>query len=148
MLTYKPATYEQYEAFFQLMLKEAADYLERTMELIQMTLEEVQHLFRTVGQVYGIYQEDALAGFYWIEERDNVLHLHGLVLASEFQGKGIGTQVLTMLASNYSGKMQTIELGVYESNIGARRLYERLDYQVVEYKDDLRFYIMQHSLTV
>ncbi len=146
MLTYKPAIYEQYDEFWQLMLKEAADYLERTMELMQMTLEEAQHLFKTVGQVCGIYQEDALAGFYWIEERDTVLHLHGLVLASEFQGKGIGTQVLTMLASTYSGKMETIELGVHESNVGARRLYERLGYQVVEYMDDLGFYIMQRSL--
>jgi hypothetical protein len=38
MLTYKPATCEQYDEFWQLMLKEAADYLERTMELMQMTL--------------------------------------------------------------------------------------------------------------
>jgi len=146
MLIYRPATSGQYDEFFQLMLEEAADYLERTMELIQMTLEEVQHLFRTVGQVYGIYQEDALAGFYWIEERDTILHLHGLVVAGELQGKGIGTQVLTMLASTYSGRMQTIELGVHESNTGARRLYERLGYQTVRYIDDLGFYIMRRSL--
>ncbi len=139
MLTYKPATCEQYDVFWQFISREATDYM-------QMTLEEAQHLFGTVGQAYGIYQEDTLAGFYWIEERDNVLQLLGLVLASEFQGKGIGTQVLTMLATTYCGKVETIELGVHELNVRARSLYERLGYQTVRYMDDLGFYIMQCPL--
>jgi len=146
MLTYKPATNEQYDEFLQLMLREAADYLARTMELMQMTIEQAQHLFRTTGQVYAIYQEDALVGFYWIEERGNIVHLHGLVLAGEFHGKGIGTQTLTMLAAKYSGKMEAIELGVHESNAKARGLYERLGYQTVRHLDDLGFYIMQRPL--
>ena len=140
MLTYKLATCEQYDIFWQFISEQAVDYM-------QMTLEETRHLFGTVGQTYGIYQEDALVGFYWIEERDNVLYLIGLVLASEFQGKGIGTQVLTMLATTYCGRMGTIELRVHKSNVRARNLYERLGYQTMQYMDDLGFYIMRCSLT-
>jgi len=146
MLTYKPATGEQYDEFLQLLQQEAADYLERTMELMQMTLEQARHLFETVGQVYGIYQDDKLAGFYWIEEREQVLHLHGLALKKEFQRKGIGTQVLAMLEAGYWGRMQAIELGVHESNAGARALYEKRGYQTVKRLDDLGFYIMQRPM--
>lgn len=146
MLTYRPATNEQYDELLQLMVNEAADYLARTMELMQMTLEQAHHLFKTTGQVYGIYQKETLVGFYWIEERGNVLHLHGLILKGEFQGIGIGTQVLTMLADNYRGKMEVIELGVHESNAKARGLYERLGYQTVRHLGDVGFYVMRRPL--
>lgn len=146
MLTYKPITNEQYDEFMQLVLKEAADYLARTMELMQLTLEQAQQLFKATGQIYGIYQEESLAGFYWIEERGNVLHLHGLILKGEFQGKGIGTRVLSMLVDRYSDQMEVIELGVHESNAKVRGLYERLGYQIVRHLHDLGFYIMQRPL--
>lgn len=146
MLTYKPATDEQYDEFMQLVLSEAADYLARTMELVQMTLEQAHHLLRTTGQVYGIYQKEVLAGFYWIEERGTVLHLHGLILKGEFQGMGIGTRVLTTLADNYSGKMEAIELGVHESNAKARGLYEKMGYRTVQHLSDLGYYIMRRLL--
>jgi ribosomal protein S18 acetylase RimI-like enzyme len=147
MLTYEPAKVEQYDEFLQLMRDHAANYLERTMELMQMTWQQFDHLFRTVGQVYGIYEDDQLAGFYWIEERGKVLHLHGLVLAGQFQGKGIGTQVLKMLETKYRGSMDAIELGVHKSNEKARALYERLGYEMVKRLDGLGFYIMQKRLS-
>jgi len=146
MLTFKPAMDEQYDEFFQLMQKEAADYLQHTMELMQITPEQARHLFGHVGQVYGIYQGDQLAGFYWIEERDEILHLHSLVLREEFQGRGIGTQVLEMLERDYRSRMTAIELGVHQSNARAKLLYERLGYQTVKYLPELGFYIMQKSL--
>ena len=126
MLTYEPARMEQYEEFLQLMWSEVKDYLERTIELMQMTWEEFARLFKTQGQVEGIYQDGQLAGFYWIEERGQVLHLHGLIVKEQFRGQGIGTQVLEMLATRYKTSMTTIELGVQRSNEHARRLYERL----------------------
>ena len=147
MLTYEPARVEQYDEFLQLMRNHTANYLERTMELMQMTWQQFVHLFRTVGQVYGIYEDDQLAGFYWIEEREKVLHLHGLVLTGQFQGEGIGTQVLKMLESMYRGSMDAIELGVHKCNEKARVLYERLGYETVKRLDDLGFYIMQKRLS-
>lgn len=146
MLTFKPATGEQYDEFFQLMQTEAADYLQRTMELMQITPEQARHLFERVGQVYGIYQGGQWAGFYWIEERDGILHLHGLVLRGEFQGQGIGTQVLEMLERDYGSRVAAIELGVHQSNAKAKLLYERLGYQTVKYLSELGFYIMQKLL--
>jgi ribosomal protein S18 acetylase RimI-like enzyme len=138
---------EQYDEFLQLVRDHASDYVESTLELIQMTWEQFAHLFRTVGQVYGICQDGQLAGFYWVEEREQVLHVHGLLLREKFQGKGIGTQVLEMLATQYRDSVRTIELGVHTSNERARALYERLGYQIVKTLDDLEFYIMQKQLS-
>jgi len=146
MLTYRPATADQYDELLQLMAVDSADYLNQSLELMKMTWEEFGQLFRTVGHCYSIYQDDRLAGFYWIEERERTLHLHALILKREFQGQGIGTQVLQMLAEQFQVRMDTIELGVHQSNDGAKRLYQRLGFEVVNFRADLGYYIMQKSL--
>lgn len=147
MITYERAKVEQYEEFMQLMWSHAADYLESTMRLMEMTYQQFNHLFRKVGQVYGVYEDGQCVGFYWIEERENVLYLHGLVLKELFQGKGIGSQVLRMLETKYRGSMDSIELGVHKSNVKARAFYVRLGYETVKFLDDLGFYIMQKHLS-
>ena len=146
MLTYEPARTDQYDEFLQLMRSEIEDYLERTMELMQMTWEEFARLFKTQGQVEGIYQDGQLAGFYWIEERGQILHLHGLIAKEQFRGQGIGTQTLEMLAIRYKTGMTTIELGVQRSNEHARRLYERLAFEAMQTLDDLGFVVMQKRM--
>lgn len=146
-LIYKPSSGEQYDLFLNLMRSQAADYLDCTLELMGLTWQEFAHLFRTVGQVYGIYEEEHLAGFYWIEEREEILHLHGLVLEGAAQGRGIGSRVLTMLETIYRDRMEAIELGVHESNERARRLHERFGYRTVKLLDDVGFFIMQKPLS-
>ncbi len=146
MLTYKLAKDEQYDWFFQLMHDQAPDYLEHTLELMEMTRDKYRRLFKTVGQVVGIYDDGHVAGFYWIEERENALHLHGLILKDTFQGRGIGSQVLRDIETRYSERMDYIELGVHQSNTGAIKLYKKFDYKTVEVLDDLGFEVMQKEL--
>jgi ribosomal protein S18 acetylase RimI-like enzyme len=147
MLTYSPPTPEQYDEFLQMMWDDGQAYWENTMRIMQMTWEEYTQIFRTRGEMKAIYLDDNLAGFYWIEEREDTLHLHGLILKTIFQRQGIGTAVLTMLAEKYTGKLGKIELGVYQTNSGAIRLYEKMGFQITRSLDDLRFYIMQKPLT-
>jgi ribosomal protein S18 acetylase RimI-like enzyme len=147
MLTFESASAEQYDECMKLMLDEAGDYLQGTLKLMQISMDQFNHLLRTVGTLHAIYDDEQLAGFYWIEERGKVLHLHALLLKKHFQGKGIGTQTLNMLASKYEGTMTTIELGVHESNEAAIRLYERNGFNTVKQLDDLKFRIMQKDLS-
>ena len=146
MLTFAFTTPDQSDEFLQMMWEDGQAYLENTMRVIQMSWEQYGHIFRTRGEVKAIYQEANLAGFYWIEERDDTLHLHGLILKPEFQGQGIGTAILTMLADRYSGKLDKIELGVYQENTGAIRLYQKMGYVITKSLDDLDFFIMQKPL--
>lgn len=146
LISYRPVRADQYDEFLQLMRRHAAAYLEGAMALMGLSWEEFGRLFRTVGQVYGIYRGERLAGFYWIEEREPILHLHGLVLREEFQGEGLGTGVLEMLEATYRGRMEAIELGVHRSNRQAKALYERLGYTLVQSLDDLGFFVLQKAL--
>jgi len=146
MHTYSPATPEQYDQFLQMMWDDGQEYMENTLRIMQMTWDEYAEIFRTRGEVRAIYQDAELAGFYWVEERVDTLHLHGLILKTAFQGKGIGTAVLTMLAQTYTEKMDKIELGVYQANSGAIRLYEKMGFQITRSLEDLHFYIMHKML--
>jgi ribosomal protein S18 acetylase RimI-like enzyme len=141
------ATPEQYDQFLQMMWEDSQEYLPNAMRVMQMTWDEYAQIFRTRGEVRAIYQDADLAGFYWVEERGDTLHLHGLILKAKFQGQGIGTSVLTMLAESYASKMNIIELGVYQANSGAIKLYEKMGYKITRSLDNLHFYIMQKSLT-
>lgn len=147
MLTYQRASAEQVETFLHLLRLDATDYLDRTMELMHMTWPQFTHLVKTAGHVYAIYHEGQVVGFYWIEERDRIVHLHGLVINRAYQGQGIGTEVLTGLARQYADRMDAIELGVHESNTRARALYERLGYRMTKHLADLGFYILQRPLS-
>jgi ribosomal protein S18 acetylase RimI-like enzyme len=147
MLTFEAASVEQYGECMQLMRDEAGSYLQGTLKLMQMSMDEFNHLLRTVGTLYAIYDDKQLVGFYWIEEREKVLHLHALLVKPRSQGRGIGTQTLRMLASKYKGTMTTIELGVHESNEGAIRMYERNGFKTVKQLEDLKFRIMQKTLS-
>ncbi|HZD55717.1 MAG TPA: GNAT family N-acetyltransferase, partial [Anaerolineales bacterium] len=125
MITYRLASEEQYDEFLALMRRQTDTDYERVLEVLGMSWEEFAGSFRTLGQVYGIYEDDDLAGFYWMELRGEALHLHGLILDEGFQGRGIGTRVLGNLAAEYRDQARYIELGVDQTNTKAKALYER-----------------------
>lgn len=146
MLTFRTAASDQIDEFLRLLQLETSDYLERTMQLMEMTWSQFSQSVRTIGQVLGVYRDDELVGFCWIEERERIVHVHGLVIRSAYQNQGIGTEILTLLAQRYAGVMDAIELGVHESNARARALYERLGYRTVKHLADLGFYVLQRPL--
>jgi ribosomal protein S18 acetylase RimI-like enzyme len=146
METYEKAAAAQYEEFLNLMLEHMADYIEILMERMGMSIEEFRHLLKTVGQVYSISVDQDVAGFYWVEERGDEIHLHGIVLKENHQGKGIGTRTLNKIAEKYQGEKAFIELGVHQDNKGAMKLYEKLGYQIADLKGDLGFYILRKNL--
>jgi ribosomal protein S18 acetylase RimI-like enzyme len=147
MISYSAPTQGQYDHFLQMMWEDGQVYWENTLRIMQMTWEQYAQIFRTRGEVQAIYQQGQLAGFYWTELREDTLHLHGLILKSEFQGQGIGTAVLNKLSQSFTGKVARIELGVYQANAGAIRLYQRLGFHITRSLGNLQFYIMQKSLT-
>ena len=116
MIIYKRATESQYAEFLNLMLEHMADYIETLMELMGMSIEEFNHLLNTVGQVYSINYHREVAGYYWVEERGRELHLHGIILKEQYQGKGIGTQTLQKMEAEFGSDKAFIEL-VYTKQI-------------------------------
>jgi ribosomal protein S18 acetylase RimI-like enzyme len=138
---------DQYEDCLQLMLSLAGPYLEKTMELMQMDKRQFAELFRKVGRVSLIFSRSVQAGFYWIKERERVLHIHALILKKPFQGRGLGTAVLQRLEKEFRGRADIIEIGVHSSNERAIALYRRLGYKIHKNLDYLDFLIMQRNIS-
>lgn len=61
----------------------------------------------------------------WIEE---------LYVDDEFRGCGIGSEFFSFLANELHGKIKRIRLEVGDENDGAKRLYERLGFEFLDYK--------------
>ena len=144
-MTFECPRAEEYAELMELMMQEG-DYLRESLRLLEMSKAEFDHLFRTVGQVYCIYDDGQLAGFYWIEQRENTLHLHGLILKPQFQGRGIGSTIIQKLVLENQGRVNEVELGVHESNSRAIGLYERNGFETVKILPDLKFRIMRKKL--
>ena len=61
----------------------------------------------------------------WIEE---------LFVEEEFRGLGIGSRFLEFLQAELSGKIKRIRLEVGEDNLDAIRLYKRLGFEFLDYR--------------
>jgi len=147
-LTYKLIVPEQYDEFLQLTRESAGEYLEKTLQLMSISWDRYTQLFQTIGEVWGIYVDGEQAGYYWIEKRLRELHLHGLILAPEFRGLGIGTQVLNNLENEYRDEIAWIELGVHQTNHRAVALYERQGFEPVKELKELDFIVMQKRISL
>lgn len=147
MFTFMPLRAQDYDEALELMQKEMLEYLLEVSRALGLSWKDFSQIFRSRGQTFGIYHNDQLAGFWWIEERDDVVHLHALVIKEAYRGQGLGTKVLKQLETEFAGRKKAIELGVHRSNHRAKRLYEKMGYQVVASLSDLGFYIMQRTLS-
>lgn len=142
----QPAIDEQIDEFLELLRTDAENYLIPTMQVMGWSWAEFAQRVRGVGRVFCVFQGEQKVGCYWIEERGRILHLHGIVVARAFQGQGIGSQIIHQLAEEYRGRMDAIELGVYQSNQRAKALYERLGFAAIRFLPEVGFYIMQLPL--
>ena len=146
MLSYKPADIEELDELFELMRCETSEYLKDSLWQIGMTESAFQAKFKAVGEIYLIMVDGRQAGFYWIEKRDDILHLHGIILRCDFQGLGYGRQTMELLEYRHGDGISAIELGVYRFNHRARHLYEQMGYKTVSRLDDVQFDIMRKPL--
>lgn len=143
-LTYRPASPERLPRLLELM--EAEEYLGPTLERLGMTKEQFRQLLYQVGAVYSVYAADEAVGYLWVEQRERVLHLHGLVIEPDHQGKGIGPQIMKLLETTYATEADSIELGVHESNRRALEIYERSGFNLLRTMPSVGFLIMQKPL--
>ena len=146
MLTVQVVKGERVVEFLELLREDARDYLDQTIALMGETWEHFVQIAQQVGKVYEVVQDGQSAGYYWIEERGKELHLHGIVVKAEFRGQGIGTAILEKLREDYTGRMEVIELGVHDSNVRARALYERMGFVTSRRVEELGFSVMQMEI--
>jgi len=64
-------------------------------------------------------------------ERHADVEIHTLCVAPEYQGQGIGTYITQALVNAAEASGRGVVLSVLKANERARRLYERLGFEVV-----------------
>ena len=146
MITVRPLPEDLFDECLGLMYEDTAEYAEHALTALGLDWPQFAQMFRERGEVYGVYEENVFAGFYWVEVRDRVLHLHAIIVKPAFQGKGIGSRVISGLCESHPQGVEAIELGVHQSNERAKALYERLGFQVLRYRPEVGFFIMQKIL--
>lgn len=90
---------------------------------IQTSLEQYR-VITADGKKAGYVHLDTLG--------DGALKLDDLYVLTEFQGRGIGTQVVRDAISRATEQKKDLVLYVFRKNTGALRLYKRLGFRVDE----------------
>jgi len=91
------------------------------------------------AQVLIIVLDEAAVGWLQTIPRDDELFVAQIIVERPFQRRGIGTEVIKRLIGEAARLNQTVRLNVVKIN-PARRLYERLGFQVT-HEDDRKVYM-------
>jgi ribosomal protein S18 acetylase RimI-like enzyme len=94
--------------------------------------ERYMEELRSSGVVKTIYKRDKLVGYCWFCERDNEneVFINSIQLGKEYQGKGIGVQVLKLIEHiAVNRNIQYLSLAVQETNLDAIGVYQRFGFR-------------------
>ena len=129
MVRFGVPTSDQRSEFFRMILAQLGEQTDSALESLGLSREDFARLYDVTGEVRTISTQDAHAGYLWIELRERIVHIHGFILFEEMRGRGVGSQAVRALASEFERRAGFIELGVQESNPRAIRFYERLAFR-------------------
>ncbi|MCQ4925086.1 GNAT family N-acetyltransferase [Tissierella carlieri] len=86
-----------------------------------------------------IHFEGINVGYYYLHDEDGNLELDDFFIFDEFQGRGIGTEVLKHISLIAKEKNKDVFLYVFVNNQGAINLYHRNGYKIVKNIADSRY---------
>jgi GNAT superfamily N-acetyltransferase len=92
-----------------------------------------------------LHVDGTLAGWIRHEHREDCDWLDLLVVATEHQGRGLGTSVLRFLMSDADRRSVPLWLSVHRNN-DARRLYARLGFRELD-RDQRRVFMVHPAST-
>jgi ribosomal protein S18 acetylase RimI-like enzyme len=79
-----------------------------------------------------IIAEDHCVGLLEVLEDSNEIFLKNILIVNEYQGKGIGTDILKQLIERAEASQKPIRLEVLAVNVRAEAFYKRLGFEVTE----------------
>ncbi len=139
-VTFKPATIEDFDFVWRLY----RDLMKDLTEDMVGWREDKQHALIlsavAAGSVDIIMIEGQCAGWLETDEDDEALYLHQIYVAPEFQGRGLGSEIMRGLLAEARAKRKPVRLSVMRNNAGAKRLYQRLGFEVIG-QDDEKYHL-------
>jgi ribosomal protein S18 acetylase RimI-like enzyme len=140
-------TEQQYEEVLTLVGRQTLTCLADYFDWIQLTAEQFGQFFRKTGLAFRICLDGHPVGLCWVEEVSSTVHLLGLIIQPAYQGQGLGGRTLERLEEIYAGRIEAIELIVHQSNPRAMALYQRSNFEVVNFCAETGFYTMRKTCT-
>jgi len=127
-------------------LKKAAlkDYIVQTFGLWNEAWQLQEHRKDFSSYQFEIIEADgASAGYLWVRRTDKSIYLVDIYVAPEYQGKGIGSQIIEKLFLEAKARQLPVELGVFKVNHSALKLYEKLGFNQIS---ETQTHILMRSL--
>jgi ribosomal protein S18 acetylase RimI-like enzyme len=94
-------------------------------------------------EVWVIEHDEERCGGLMIEAKPDSLYIHEIQLSPAFQRRGIGSMIIRSVLTRAAQREVVVALSVVPANPDARRLYERLGFEVTHEKAP--FLYMQHK---
>ena len=127
----KPATIEDYDFIFYVKKTALKQYIEKIWGWDE---EYQQDDFRKCFLPQNnkiIVCNDEEVGFLEVNEKENIIYIVELEILPQYQGKGIGTSIISDIIQHSRSVNKKLEIGCFKINLGASRLYERLGFKVI-----------------
>jgi ribosomal protein S18 acetylase RimI-like enzyme len=85
-----------------------------------------------LGATRVIMHDHADVGFFMVRDEGQDVELHTLCISPEYQRRGLGTAAVREILYEARRRKRGVVLSVLKANVGARSLYERFDFVVIE----------------
>lgn len=95
-----------------------------------------------------IEKNGEILGFLELHESLDKINIREIHLLDEFQGFGIGSDIINKVLKEARSKNKSVEIGCFKSNKGAFKLYSKLGFNLVEETDThfkLRYAKVSHD---
>lgn len=129
--TLRPAVNEDIDGLYEILRESLGPYVDQTWgwdEAAQARhfRERFPVMARQVIEVGG-----KMAGLYTVEEHPDRLYLANILIAAPFRRQGLGTRLILRLIEQGRSKGLPVTLSVLKVNLDARRLYEKLGFDLI-----------------
>lgn len=141
--TLRPATNEDYDFLYALNRTTMRDYIDATWGWQEEWQEEYFRRKFDPARRKIIVVAGHDAGVLVVEERPQELYLGLIELLPDYQGRGIGTQIVSELQAKAHDAGLPLALHVLKTNEPARRLYERLGFTIAA-DEEVRYRMVYH----
>ncbi|MFM2481827.1 N-acetyltransferase [Celerinatantimonas sp. YJH-8] len=98
-------------------------------EFWESQVDAMRHVYIPASESYVFEMKNEVVGFYALNEN----HLAALFVAPEWQGQGIGTQLL----AHATHRSETLTLSVYKENQASYQFYVSHGFKVVREQRDI-----------
>jgi ribosomal protein S18 acetylase RimI-like enzyme len=128
----RQATLDDYEFLYNLHVLALRSYVEKLWGWEESWQREYFERKFDPQKRKIIQVESQDAGVLVVQQSNRQTYIELIELMPEFQGHGVGTAIITDICSQAYGHSEVVTLHVLKSNIPARRLYERLGFEIVQ----------------